>query len=119
MSRVSAYFLVTCFAFVAWSGRSPVSAMPLCASSAWALPSDDYDRETEKYNRKLYKLEAKRAKDLQKLEEDYRKLFKRKKSMDVLKLQDRLDEFQRKRDKVEEKYRTEVLKLERERARKQ
>ncbi len=118
MSRLSPYVLLTCFAVAGWCGNGGVFARPLCTSSALALLSDDQGRETDKYNRKLNKLEVKRATDMQKLEADYLKLLQRKKSMDLRKLQQRLDEFQRKQQKLDEKYRRELEKLERDRARK-
>ncbi len=118
MSWLSPYVLLTCFAVAGFCGNGGVFARPLCTPSALALLSDDQDRQTDKYNRKLERLEIKRARDRQKLETDYLKLLQRKKSMDLRKLQLRLDEFQRKQQRLDQKYRRELEKLERDRARK-
>jgi len=117
MSRSRLCLLLTCFAFAGLWASGPSLAAPLGAPSAWTLPSDDDEREIAKYARKLNQLEIKRAKDRQKLEAEYLKLFRRKKSMDLRELQKRMDKILEKREKLEEKYRREILKLEREQAR--
>jgi t-SNARE complex subunit (syntaxin) len=118
MSRLSPCLLLTFFALTALCGSAGFAAEPLSAPSAVALPSDDHAREVDKYNRKLERLELKRARDMQKIEADYLKLLQRKKSMDLRKLQERLDKFQLKQKKLDKKYRKELEKLERERERK-
>jgi len=114
MKRPSACLLLTCFAFAGLYAGGSASAAPRHTPSALAFVSGDQDRETDKYNRKLHQLEIKRARDRQKLDAEYLKLFRRKKSMDLRELQKRLDKFQRKRDELEEKYYKELNKLERE-----
>ena len=111
MKRATYYLLLTCFAFAALQTGAKAFGAPLPAPSGFA--SQYFDRDIEKYNRKLNNLEVKRVRDQQKLEADYLKLVQRKKKMDLRKLQQEMDKFQRKRDKVEEKYRREIEKLER------
>lgn len=117
MRRLGPYLLLTCLAVAVLGGNGQTAAAPVHMGSAQALSQNDQDRQTAKYNRKLERLEIKRARDRAKLDAEYLKLFQRKKSIDLRKLQEELDEFQRKRDKVEEKYRRELEKMERERAR--
>jgi len=118
MKRLGPYCLLACLAFAGWGGNSGAFGKPLSSPAAAAVHSDDRDRETDEYNRKLNKLHLKRVEGQRKLDAEFLKLLNRKKPLDILQLRQRLEEFYFKREKLEKKYQEDLQKIERERARK-
>ncbi|HXK58673.1 MAG TPA: hypothetical protein PLP42_02165 [Acidobacteriota bacterium] len=88
-------------------------------STAFLCPAfGNANKETDKYNRKLFELQEKRVKEWRELEKEYFRLFHLNRPTDHKKLQKELQKFHRKVDAIDKKYYRELQKIERERQKK-